>query len=289
MSFRDDLATLVPKDKFDSVWNSFFEPKFVGFFINLLASEPKSVESELESLGVEFKQFNLPNFYICEPKFKEILSHSSLFNEGKIYIQNPSSYLSPLMLNPLPSDITLDMCASPGGKSIVLANLMGGAKNLAVMEANKDRFFTLKMNLKKYGCNKAKTFNKDARSVSHTCANRFDKILLDAPCSSYSQFGVSFKEKSYKEIKSIAKLQKQLLNSALTALKVGGSVVYSTCTFYEEENEEVIQNALNSKFELKLEPLNLGLKQAVSSEFGVRIIPDETMDAFFVSKIVKLA
>ena len=94
-------------------------------------------------------------------------------------------------------------------------------------------------------------------------------------------------EKSAKEIKLIARLQKQLLNSALSALKPGGVVVYSTCTFFECENEEVVQNALNSKFDITIDKISFGLKSEIISEFGLKILPDCNMDAFFLAKIIK--
>lgn len=286
MSFKEYLKSTLCKCDFDRVWDSFFKPKSVGFYLNLLKFNKDEIVFGLNNLGINFVEF-LPNFYICEPKFKEALTHSELFANGAIYIQNPSSYLAALALNPDKSDVVLDMCASPGGKSIAIANMMGQGANLAVIESDTKRFYTLKSNLNKYGCEWVKTYNKDARSISRTCQNKFDKILLDAPCSSYSHFGDGFVEKSAKEIKSISKLQKQLLNSALSALKPGGCVVYSTCTFFECENEEVVQNALNSRFDITIDKISFGLKSEIISEFGLKILPDCDMDAFFLAKIIK--
>lgn len=286
MSFKDYLESTLTKSDFNRVWDSFFKPKSVGFYLNLLKFNKDEIILSLNNLGVEITEF-LPNFYICDAKFKDTLTHSEIFNKGAIYIQNPSSYLAALALNPNRDDMVLDMCASPGGKSIALANMMGQGANLAVMESDTKRFYTLKSNLNKYGCEWVRTYNKDARSISRTCQNKFDKILLDAPCSSYSHFGDGFVEKSAKEIKLIARLQKQLLNSALSALKPGGVVVYSTCTFFECENEEVVQNALNSKFDITIDKISFGLKSEIISEFGLKILPDCTMDAFFLAKIIK--
>lgn len=286
MNFKDYLKSSLNKADFQRVWDSFFESKSVGFYLNLLKFDKDYIISNLDDLGVEFREI-LPNFYLCKAEFKEILTHSELFNKGAIYIQNPSSYLAVLALNPAKNDIVLDMCASPGGKSIALANMMGYGADLAVMESDSKRFYTLKANLNKYGCEWVRTYNKDARSISRSCVGRFDKILLDAPCSSYSHFGDGFVEKTAKEIKSLSKLQKQLLNSALSALKLGGCVVYSTCTLFECENEEVIKNALGSKFDISIQPISFGLKGEIVSEFGLRILPDCDMDAFFLAKIVK--
>lgn len=294
MSFKDDLASILGAN-FNEVWQSFFSQKQVGFFISALGLEQK------ERIFTELKELNLkeilPNFYLVGGTKKPILSASRSFNEGLIYIQNPSSYLSALNLNASLNDEICDMCASPGGKSIALCALFAlnfknyekNALKFACIEANKDRFFSLKKNLLKYSLTNIKTFNKDARSISRTCKERFTRIILDAPCSSYSHFSENFKEKSIKEIKALSKLQKELLNAGLIALKCGGELVYSTCTFYPQENEQVIQNALNSKFKIQILKLDFLPQNVRQNDFGALILPNEIYDGFFITRIKKLA
>lgn len=289
MSFKDDLKLIV-KDDFELIWQSFFEPKYCGFFVNLIKCDREFIKSELAKLNITFTEF-FPNFFITNPQNKTILSKSDLFNEGFIYIQNPSSYLAALNLGAKSQMSILDMCASPGGKSIAIAGLMGFKSDLRVMEANKQRFHTLKLNLVKFGCSFVRTFNKNANTIAYTCKERFDRILLDAPCSGYAKFDENFKEKTPKEIKNLSKLQKSLLNAALNALKIGGEMIYSTCTFYEQENEEVVQNALNSKFKIEILPIDLFNCGAITktNQFGTRILPDSKFDGFFLSKIKKIS
>ncbi len=290
MGFKEDLQKIAGED-FERIWASFWTPKQTGFFVNSLLASAEEIERELSNLNIKFESV-LPNFYLTDSGAKAVLSRSELFNSGKIYIQNVSSYLAPLNLGASEGMSVLDMCASPGGKTIALANFMASESNLnpnlAAMEANKDRFFTLKSNLKKYGCEFARTYNKDARSIAKTCEGRFDRILLDAPCSGYAGYCEGFPEKSHKEIKAIAKLQKGLLNAALTALKDGGEMIYSTCTFYAEENEEVVANALNSKFEIELLPLSFTLPECQSGELGARVVPSGRADGFYLAKIKKI-
>lgn len=271
--------------RFDELYASFFSPKNTGFFITDFSAKDEILKS------FEAKEI-LPNFYLLSSDFKAVLSHSEFFSKGQIYIQNPSSYLAALNLELCCGDEFCDMCASPGGKSIALASL-AKMKNILVngacIEADKTRFFTLKANLAKYDLAGIRTYNKDARSIAKTCPARFDKIMLDAPCSSYSHFGADFKEKTKAELKAISKLQKGLLNAALCALKDGGEMIYSTCTFFEAENEEVIQNALNSKFSIEILPLNLPENiEKITSPFGTLILPDHTYNGFFISKIKKI-
>lgn len=272
------------KDDFNDIWQSFFSPKSAGFFIT----------DENSRILEHFKDAKelFDGFYILPSEQKSALSHSEFFSRGEIYIQNPSSFLVALNLQIAPNDEICDMCASPGGKSIALnflAKKQGISITQAVIEYDKTRFFTLKQNLAKYGLNDIRAYNKDARSIAKPCANRFDKIILDAPCSSYSHFGADFSEKSPKELKAIAKLQKGLLNSALSALKDGAEMIYSTCTFFEAENEEVIQNALNSRFEIEILPLDLPKCAKISPcKYGALVLPDDVFSAFYLCKIRKI-
>lgn len=276
------------KDRFESdfsdIYSSFFSPKKSGFFITDFSAKDEILAYFSSASEI------LPNFYIFDDK--SALSHSDFFSKGQIYIQNPSSYLAALNLQIKANDEICDMCASPGGKSIAIATL-AKMKNLqlnqAVIELDKTRFFALKSNLVKYDLKSIRAYNKDARSIAKTCPSRFDKIILDAPCSSYSHFGTDFAEKSPKELKLIAKLQKGLLNAALTALKDGGEIIYSTCTFFEEENEQIITNALNSNFEIELLPLFIPQSaKSISTGLGALILPDSTFDAFFLCRLRKI-
>lgn len=283
--FNEYLKTRF-KDDFSDIWDSFFTPKKVGFFITDLSAK-NEILAEFSGACELFS-----DFYILPSEQKSALSHSNFFQNGQLYIQNPSSFLVPLNLNLSQNDEICDMCASPGGKSIAL-NFLAIKQNLsisqAVIESDKTRFFTLKKNLAKYGLQSIRAYNKDGRSIAKSCEGRFDKIILDAPCSSYSHFGADFKEKSRAELKAIARLQKGLLNAALCALKDGGEMIYSTCTFFEAENEEVIKNALNSRFEIEILPLNLPANaKIIKNSFGALILPDDVFDAFFISKIRKI-
>lgn len=288
------IKKLYTKDEMQNILSSFTEKKNVCVFINTLKSSVEELDKEFLKQGLKFRKFNA-YCYLFEAKDKVILSSMQAFNEFKFYIQNYSSYLCALNLGVKAGQSVLDMCAAPGGKSINLANFMQNTGYLACNESSKDRFFILQKNLKNYGVN-AKIFMKDGKNIGNLCPLKFDKILLDAPCSTFAKMGFEL-EKSYKEIKNIAKMQKKLLHSALKALKIGGELVYSTCTFTKEENEEVIENALKSEFKLELLELdleNIQAKKGQSEAFVEiskcrRILPSLDYDGFFIAKLRKLA
>lgn len=289
------LKELYDEDIYEQIIASFNKPKAVCLFLNSLKCKDEDLSKELKANEIPFLKLD-EYCYKIPFEFKKRLGRLKIYSLGHFYLQNYSSYLCSKNLNVKAGETVLDMCAAPGGKSINLANFMGNLGVLSCVEASKSRFFTLQENLKNYGVFNAKCFLKDAKSVGRLCPLKFDKILLDAPCSSFAKMGFEL-QKSQKELKSIALLQKKLLHSALQALKIKGELVYSTCTFLREENEEVIENALKSDFKLELLELNLSNTKHIngfSQDENIktktkRIIPDDFNQGFFIAKLKKLA
>ncbi|KAA6227038.1 RsmB/NOP family class I SAM-dependent RNA methyltransferase [Campylobacter sp. LR196d] len=285
------LESLYNKDEFDIIEQSFKNKKNVCIFINLLKTTSNLLENAFLKLNLKFQKIN--DFcYVFKPNDKIILSKMDEFNKGYFYIQNFASYLCAKNLNVKSGESVLDLCAAPGGKSVNLANFMQNQGYLACVEKNKERFFTLKETIKKYNIN-AKCFLKNSINIGKLCPLKFDKILVDAPCSTMAKTG--FKNINKKEIKNLSLTQKKLLHSALNALKIGGELVYSTCTFLKEENEEVIENALNSEFKLLILDLDLenikaknGISDIKELHKTKRILPNEYCDGFFIARLKKI-
>ncbi|WP_139452947.1 RsmB/NOP family class I SAM-dependent RNA methyltransferase [Campylobacter armoricus] len=287
------LDMIYTKEQKEQIIQSLNQEKNVNVFRNSLLINNEELEKIFKIENIVFEKvdtycYKISNFY------KSKLSSMSAFNEGKFYIQNYSSYLCAKTLGVKAGESVLDMCAAPGGKSLNLANFMQDQGYLASCELSKTRFFTLKKTLENYKVKLAKCFLKDGRSIGRACPLKFDKILLDAPCSTFAKMGFDI-QKNTKEIKQISNLQKKLLHSALLALKHGGELVYSTCTFLREENEEVLENALrNERFKLELldfDLANVDFICAKSDEFDLsfakRILPNDYVDGFFIAKVKK--
>ncbi len=288
-----DLEQIYTQKELKQIENSFKKPKKICIFLNALKTTREELENELLSLELSFERLN--GFcYLLDFDLKPKLTRSMAFNKAWFYIQNYSSYLCAKNLNVSAGETVLDMCAAPGGKSINLANFMQNKGQLSCVELSKTRFFTLQKNLKNYGVKIARCFLKDAKFVGRLCPLKFDKILLDAPCSTLAKD--FWLKRSKKELKELVKMQKRLLHSALKALKHGGELVYSTCTFFKEENEEVLENALRSEFELEILELDLEgvlAKDGVSAEFkelqkSKRILANEINEGFFLAKVRKI-
>jgi len=168
-----------------------------------------------------------------------ILQKSSMFSEAAFYLQNPSSLLPVVALDPKPDEAVLDIAASPGGKTFHIACRMKNTGKLVANDLSRLRVSKMKNLLGKYGVKNAEYVARPGQILWQIYKDIFDKVLVDAPCT---MCGTDTPSKD--SPKKIAHVQKSLLKSAITCCKPGGIIVYSTCTNTLEENEEVIDSIL---------------------------------------------
>jgi NOL1/NOP2/sun family putative RNA methylase len=166
--------------------------------------------------------------------------------------------LPAIILNPTEKDLVLDMCAAPGNKSSYLAQIMNNKGLIIANDIDKNRIKTLKYVLKKLGVTNTIITNNDGTKLKTSL--KFNKILLDAPCSCEGTIRKKpkiLKTWSRNLINKKSDLQKKLILNAYKLLKNKGVLVYSTCTIAPEENEEVINYLLNKKKDAKIEEIKL--------------------------------
>ena len=184
----------------------------------------------------------------------------SIFHEmGLFYLQEPSAMSPVEFLNVQPNDVVLDLCASPGGKSTQIANKLGENGILIANEIVPSRAKILAENIVRLGVKNAIVTNHSPKELENRFENFFDKILVDAPCSGEGMFrkDLSALDEWNKNSPAIcADRQKEILKSAYKMLKCGGTMVYSTCTFSLEENEEVVKFLLDNFDDLEVLPLD---------------------------------
>ena len=223
---------------------------------------------------------------------------------GQYMLQSPSSFLPVLALTPLPGEKILDMCASPGGKTTYIGQLMKNEGLLVANDFKKERIKSLFFNIHRMGIKNSIITNYDGREFAKLY-NKFDRVLLDAPCSG---LGVIAKDKSvkmnrtYKEILNNSRLQKELILAAIDSCNAKGKgegiIVYSTCTISVEENEWVIDYALKHRYvkciETGLEIGEPGFTTFREKHFHPsiantrRIYPHiHEIDGFFIAKLKK--
>ena len=268
------------------------------------------------------KRLKLKNWDISQPfkDYPEIIQIISELEPGELgkteehllgyyYVQEITSMMPILALNPKPDEILLDLCAAPGSKTTQAAAKMQNKGTIIANDLNIGRISILSANLERIGITNAIITRHDGLEL---CAKlkksktriKFDKILVDAPCSGEGNIRASprtYLEWSESMLKRFGAKNKKLASAALELLKVEGVMIYSTCTHSPEENEEVIQHLLDN-FNIKIEEIKLPLKtrpgiqkwkdKTFSSEIkkAVRIYHhDNDMEGFFLCKIRKLS
>lgn len=221
---------------------------------------------------------------------------------GYLYVQDAASMIPPVVLDPQPKDVVLDLCAAPGSKTSQLAAMMRNEGLLVANDLQASRLPALSINLQRIGST-CTLVTKMAGQRFGKKGILFDKVLIDAPCSGTGTIRKSLKVLqmwSPKLVKRIAHEQKKLLEAAYEALKPGGTVVYSTCTQEPEENEGVVSWLLKKYPDAEAEPITLDIKRSkpVTEWLGetydervkhtLRIYPyDNDTEGFFVAKLRK--
>lgn len=199
----------------------------------------------------------------CESGFyyeNQELSKNLLYLTGTYYLQEPSA-MSPAEFLPVKKgDCVLDMCASPGGKATHLGEKLNGEGLLVANDISNKRARVLARNIEKHGIENYIVLNETQDKLQKAFPNFFDKILVDAPCSGEGMFrkdkGV-LNEWTPESPLEYQEIQKSILSSAISMLKAGGYIMYSTCTFNTKENEEVIQWLLGEYDYLEIVDINI--------------------------------
>jgi NOL1/NOP2/sun family putative RNA methylase len=177
---------------------------------------------------------------------------------GLYYIQEPSAMSAAALLAPKPGMRVLDLCAAPGGKSTQLATYLGDSGLLVSNEINTQRSRILSQNIERMGIKNAIVTNEDSFVLASHFPGFFNAIQVDAPCSGEGMFRKlpeAIEQWSMENVAICAARQKEILDNAAVMLKPGGTIVYSTCTFSKEENEDVIEYFLERHHDFTLEEM----------------------------------
>lgn len=273
--------------------------------INRLAARPaEAILEDLEARGAVLSPIPWCSDAWHLLSDKRAVSESDLFRQGEVYLQNPSSLVPALALAPEPGDAVLDVCAAPGGKAAHIAALTGNRCRLWVNDAIKPRQEKLREVLGILGVAYEELTGHPGQYLDKYVERSFDRILLDAQCSGEGMENLDDPQAlrfwSLARITKMSFLQKKMLAAAWKRLAPGGTLVYSTCTYAPEENEEPVDHLLRHHTDATVEPIALDLPQArpgLASFQGkrydprlskaLRIVPDGRMEAFFVCKLKK--
>jgi 16S rRNA C967 or C1407 C5-methylase (RsmB/RsmF family) len=275
------------------------EKKEFSFRINRHKAGLEAVE-ELKNEGYNPKPVEWSEWVYTLPiEDRKKITKSKVYTANKIYIQNLSSIISALSLDINTNDWVLDLAAAPGGKSLIFSEK---AYKVSAVEPDKSRFFRMKRNFKEHGAKNIQTYNKDGRFVYKATGEMFDKVFLDAPCSSeaHIDFSEGITWWNLKRVRRFSKLQKELIISAFECLKPGGEMIFATCTFSPEENEESVDFLLKKYDNAEIVDVNLpisniqkGITEWEDKKYHpdvsktVRILPKGAYSGFYFAKIKK--
>lgn len=207
---------------------------------------------------------------------------------GLYYIQEPSAMSAAALLAPKPGMRVLDLCAAPGGKSTQIATYLGDSGLLVSNEINTQRSRILSQNIERMGIKNAIVTNEDSFVLASHFPGFFNAIQVDAPCSGEGMFRKlpeAIEQWSVENVAICAARQKEILDNAAVMLKPGGTIVYSTCTFSKEENEDVIEYFLEKHPDFTLEEMERFWPHKVDGEghFVAKLVRRGSVDTGFKS------
>ena len=286
--FCDILEKQYGNDNLKQVITSLKKIPYLSVRVNKLKYSEEEFEEFLKEKDIQIIKKVDTVYYIN----LGLIINSEEFKTGKIIAQDASSYLAAKNLEVIPNELVLDICAAPGGKTAVLAENMENRGEIIAIDIHQHKIKLIDTNMKKLGIDIVKAIVIDARNVNKQ-GRKFDKILVDVPCSGY---GVIRKKpeilysKNRENIEELAKLQLEILNSAADILKDGGELIYSTCTITAEENTNNIKKFLEERKEFKIEKLYIpeNVLGDYDSLGGFCInYKEEIMDNFYIIKLKK--
>jgi 16S rRNA C967 or C1407 C5-methylase (RsmB/RsmF family) len=275
-------------------------PTEFAFRINNLRSKNgksptlNHVVNSLKEQGIlSRKDKSIPFIYYAKTKYKRKILTNEWHKEGFIVLHDKASFLITQLLSPSPNDIIGDICAAPGIKTSIIAQLSKNQSKIIACDFNGKRLEQAKNFFQKLGVSNYFLLNCDSTVISEYFQKAFDKILIDAPCTGSGTF-LNHPElkwrQNYEFLNQNIILQEKMLQSGLKMLKSGGILVYSTCSLYPEEGEYQIKKILDL-----VEPLNL--PDYFSPSYTIngnklkgagRLFPSiHNTQSFFVSKLKK--
>lgn len=250
--FIERISKILPKEELQAFLSSYKERRQYGLRFNPLKVDEENFLQVCSDLGLEKVPWAKEGFFYnpdTQPG-KRVLHEA-----GAYYIQEPSAMAVVEMLDPKPGETILDLCAAPGGKSTQIGGRMLGIGVLVSNEIIPARCKILSQNIERMGISNCIVTNESPAQLANIFASYFDRIVVDAPCSGEGMFRKepeALIQWSEDNVLLCADRQKDILESAAKMLKPGGILVYSTCTFAREEDEDCVASFLANHEEFEL-------------------------------------
>ena len=274
------------KDEYDEFLKALEDKPISSFYINSLKD---SKENILHEIGFKYKEgrYNPDSYY-----YEDVQIGKTIANDlGLIYPQEMSASIPSLILNPKENSCIVDMCSAPGGKSINLACISKDSGILISNEYEYKRAMILTSNLERMGISNVIVTNKNGDDLAVSLMGVADYVLLDAPCSGEGMIRKNHEiidNYSMDNIELCSLRQKQLIENAYDILKEGGYLVYSTCTYAKEENEDIVHDFLKRHEDMELMTIdNRFIRRGINDPNMVRFTVLDGTEGQFVSLMRK--
>jgi 16S rRNA (cytosine967-C5)-methyltransferase len=261
---------------------------------NTLKTNRENLIETLEGKGLKPSpcSYSEEGIFLKDPP---AVSELPFLSEGLYIIQDEASQLVTSILDPKPGEQILDACAAPGGKTTHMAQRMKDEGEIYALDPNKEKLNQIEEVCQRLGIRIVKPIKGDATNpIPVPEGARFDRILADVPCSG---FGTLRKNPDLKwrrgeeDIQRLSELQSSILRNLSGYLKEGGVLVYSTCTIFHEENEDVVEKFLEGYPEFQLDRMEKVLPEKfhlfIRNGYFMTFPPRNEMDGFFAARMVK--
>ena len=295
-NLRPNLSIRINNLKMQN-FNEDIEQKCINDEVN-----EKNIKDELikklEEKNIKVKPGLLEDFLIVENA--KNIENMEEFQQGFFTIQDETAGIIPIILQPEETDVILDACSSPGGKTTYLAEMMKNKGKIEAWDIHEHRTKLVEATINRLGITNVEVKVNDATIYNEKYKEKFDKILLDVPCLG---LGVLKRkpdikwQKNINDLQEITKVQRKILENCSQYLKKGGELIYSTCSILKEENEDIVIEFARNHKNFSIEKINLNENEMIrNKEFFEKYIinghymqvyqNDET-DGFFVCKLKK--
>lgn len=254
------------------------ETSYNDLRINQLNTTQNDLFKKLKDEGINVRKSEISKSSLKLNEFIDITNRKD-FLDGDYTIQSEPSALTSEILNPKEGSKVLDLCAAPGSKTTHLASIMNNIGEVVANDISEEKLRLIRENQVRMGINILKYDNFDASILNEKYINSFDYILCDVPCSGLGLIGKKPDIRwnfDIDNLKSLNKIQKEILNNAYRYLKDKGKIVYSTCTYGKCENEDVVEQFLQNHEDMEL------------GDFKMKTFtPEDGCDGFFIGELRK--
>lgn len=255
VEFKKQMIDLLGENEFKEYEESFKAERKYGLRVNTMKISLEQFE-KISPFDIEKIPW-ITNGYFYNGEINSPAKHP-YYHAGLYYLQEPSAMTPAEFLPVTEGDRVLDLCAAPGGKATELASKLRGSGLLIANDISNSRAKGLLKNLELFGVENMVVTNETPQKLEENFKEYFDKILIDAPCSGEGMFRKDpaiMKSWQKKGPSEYAKIQRQIVDSAVNMLKPGGMLLYSTCTFAPEENEGTISFILDKYSDMEIKEL----------------------------------